>query len=235
MAVGVAGVSVALLGLIALLVPRLAVADWPFSAARAGGTAVIHDSKLTLLEAASNPDPNPRKGTAPVSVSSGSALIAQGGVEAPKPKAEAPKKVAKAKAAKKPATKKAAVKKAPSKALKTVSGFGFPVPGGRISQGVHGRNGVDISAPAGTPIYAAAAGTITVAKGDGGYNGGYGNHIVINHANGTQTLYAHMLRITVSGGPVSKGSLIGYVGNTGRSTGNHLHFEVRGGLNPFGR
>jgi len=121
-----------------------------------------------------------------------------------------------------------------AKALPAVSGyFGNPVPGGRLTQGVHGNNGVDIGAPSGTPIYASASGTIIVAKSGGGYNGGYGNYIVISHDNGTQTLYAHMSGLAVSGGAVAKGDLIGYVGNTGRSTGNHLHFEVRGARNPF--
>jgi len=123
---------------------------------------------------------------------------------------------------------------ATSRSLPAVSGyFGNPVPGGRISQGVHGYNGVDVSAPSGTPIYAAAAGTVVVAKNNDGYNGGYGNYIVISHDNGTQTLYAHMTKTAVSGGSVAKGDLIGYVGNTGRSTGNHLHFEVRGAKNPL--
>ncbi|HEX8591206.1 MAG TPA: peptidoglycan DD-metalloendopeptidase family protein [Candidatus Paceibacterota bacterium] len=257
MAVGIAGVSVALLGLVALLIPRLAIANWPFSAARATGNteAVLHDPKLALLEAAANSDPNPTKGGTPVSLSSGSALIASSGVrdEATAPVTErklaetTPKKkeVAKAKTetAKKSATakktetpKKATVKKAAARTLTAVSSyFGNPCPGCRLSQGIHGNNGVDLSAPAGTPIYAAAAGTVTVAKGGGGYNGGYGNYVIVSHANGTQTLYAHMSRIATSGGKVGKGTLIGYVGNTGRSTGNHLHFEVRGGTNPMGR
>lgn len=121
-----------------------------------------------------------------------------------------------------------------SRTLPAVSGyFGNPLPGGRLSQGIHGYNGVDIASPSGSPIYAAAAGTVVVARNDGGYNGGYGNYIVISHDNGTQTLYAHMSRTAVSGGSIAKGDLIGYVGNTGRSTGNHLHFEVRGAKNPF--
>jgi LysM repeat protein len=124
---------------------------------------------------------------------------------------------------------------AAAKQLPSVSGFSNPVPGGRLSQGIHGYNGVDFSAPSGTPIYAAAGGSVVVAKGGGGYNGGYGNYIVVDHGNGTQTLYAHMSSLAVSGGSVSKGSVIGYVGNTGRSTGYHLHFEVRGATNPFSR
>lgn len=121
------------------------------------------------------------------------------------------------------------------RSLPAASGyFGNPLPGGRCTQGIHGYNGVDIGAPSGTPIYAAAAGSVIVAK-NGGYNGGYGSYVVIKHANGMQTLYAHMSRVATGGGAVEKGALIGYVGNTGKSTGNHLHFEVRGGTNPVCR
>lgn len=137
----------------------------------------------------------------------------------------------------KPAPKKAAKRAAPAavKALPAISDmFGNPLSGGRISQGMHGYNGVDVAAPAGTPIYAAADGTIVVARGSG-YNGGYGVYVVIEHGSGVQTLYAHMSSLAVSGGSVGKGSLIGYVGSTGRSTGNHLHFEVRGAKNPLAR
>jgi murein DD-endopeptidase MepM/ murein hydrolase activator NlpD len=112
--------------------------------------------------------------------------------------------------------------------------YGNPVPGGVLTQGVHGYNGIDIGAPAGTPIYASAGGTVVVAIANGGYNGGYGNYVVVQHPNGTQTLYAHMSRVSVgSGTSVEKGTQIGTVGNTGKSTGNHLHFEVRGAANPF--
>lgn len=104
---------------------------------------------------------------------------------------------------------------------------------GKKSQGIHGYNGVDIAAPAGTPIYAAAAGTVMVSRSSG-WNGGYGNYVVIQHPNGTQTLYAHMLTVSVSQGTtVTQGQMIGSVGRTGKSTGNHLHFEVRGAKNPF--
>ncbi len=114
--------------------------------------------------------------------------------------------------------------------------YGWPVAGGIITQGIHGYNGIDIGAPNGTPIYAAAAGTVVVAIGNGGYNGGYGNYVVVQHGNGTQTLYAHMTSVqTSSGAIVGKGAQIGTVGNTGKSTGNHLHFEVRGAANPFAR
>ncbi|MDO8482413.1 MAG: M23 family metallopeptidase, partial [bacterium] len=67
-----------------------------------------------------------------------------------------------------------------------------------------------------------------------GWNGGYGEYVVISHSNGTQTLYSHMSEnITYPGMRVSQGQVIGYVGSTGKSTGSHLHFEVRGAKNPF--
>ena len=67
-----------------------------------------------------------------------------------------------------------------------------------------------------------------------GYNGGYGTFVVIKHPNGTETRYAHMSRLgTRAGEQVSQGEVIGYVGSTGRSTGPHLHTEVRGDINPF--
>ncbi len=111
--------------------------------------------------------------------------------------------------------------------------FIHPLPSGRRTQGIHGYNAVDIGAPTGTPIIAAASGTVTIARSSG-YNGGYGLYAVISHGNGTQTLYAHMSTTGVyQGQVVTQGDVIGYVGNTGRSTGPHLHFEVRGAKNPF--
>ena len=112
--------------------------------------------------------------------------------------------------------------------------FAWPVGGGLITQGLHGWNGVDIGAPRGTAIFASAAGTVLVAKNNNGWNGGYGNYVVIAHDNGTQTLYAHMSKVlVVSGAEVTQGDTIGQVGMTGEATGNHLHFEVRGAKNPF--
>lgn len=108
-----------------------------------------------------------------------------------------------------------------------------PLSGGIRTQGLHGYNGVDIAAAPGTPIYASAAGRVIISR-DSGYNGGYGNYVVISHDNGTQTLYGHLQRTAVSvGTAVGQGEVIGYMGNTGRSTGTHLHFEVRGAKNPF--
>lgn len=109
-----------------------------------------------------------------------------------------------------------------------------PLPGGRRTQGIHGTNGVDLAAPAGTAIVAAASGDVIIAL-EGGWNGGYGTYVVIRHDNGTQTLYAHMSSVSIGKGQrVNQGQVIGSVGNTGRSTGAHLHFEIRGGpRNPF--
>ncbi|MHB8860208.1 MAG: peptidoglycan DD-metalloendopeptidase family protein [Minisyncoccota bacterium] len=112
--------------------------------------------------------------------------------------------------------------------------YGNPVPGALLTQGIHGWNAVDLGATRGTPILAAADGTVIIARDNGAWNGGYGNYIVITHGNGTQTLYAHMTKTAVSPGEsVAAGQIIGYVGSTGMSTGAHLHFEVRGAANPF--
>lgn len=128
----------------------------------------------------------------------------------------------------------AGVRTTASSGLKEYSGFYMrPIVGGKKTQGIHGYNGVDIGAPAGTQILAAADGEVIVSR-SGGYNGGYGNYIVIRHSNGTQTLYAHNSRNNVSAGDVVKqGDVIGAVGSTGKSTGSHLHFEIRGAKNPF--
>jgi murein DD-endopeptidase MepM/ murein hydrolase activator NlpD len=111
--------------------------------------------------------------------------------------------------------------------------FARPINGGKRSQGIHGNNGVDIAAPVGTSIMAAASGRVVVSR-TGGFNGGYGTYVVISHDNGTQTLYAHMAANNVSvGESVSQGQVIGSIGMTGRTTGPHIHFEVRGAKNPF--
>lgn len=102
---------------------------------------------------------------------------------------------------------------------------------GRMTQGLHGKFGtaVDIANKVGTPIYAAASGKVIVSKSSG-YNGGYGSYIVIEHSNGTQSLYAHLSSNSVSvGTKVGQGDLIGLMGTTGKSTGSHLHFEILGG------
>ncbi|MBI2065475.1 MAG: peptidoglycan DD-metalloendopeptidase family protein [Candidatus Zambryskibacteria bacterium] len=120
-----------------------------------------------------------------------------------------------------------------SQAYPTYTGYYLRPVSGRKTQGIHGNNGVDLAAPTGTPILAAADGKVIVSR-NGGYNGGYGTYVVINHSNGTQTLYAHMSRNNVSVGQnVAQGQTIGAVGSTGKSTGPHLHFEIRGARNPF--
>jgi LysM repeat protein len=123
----------------------------------------------------------------------------------------------------------------PVKTTGNVSGsaLSHPAPGAIKTQGLHGYNAIDLAAGYGTPIRAAAAGEVIVSK-DSGWNGGYGQYIVIRHPNGMQTLYSHLMRNDVGvGAYVSQGQVIGGMGSTGKSTGNHLHFEVRGGVNPF--
>ena len=96
--------------------------------------------------------------------------------------------------------------------------------GSRESIRSSGHRGLDIAAPTGTAIKAAAAGTVTTA----GYSGSYGNMIILSHGNGVQTVYAHCSQLNVSTGQkVSQGQIIGKVGSTGRSTGPHLHLEIR--------
>ena len=106
----------------------------------------------------------------------------------------------------------------------------WPGEGGYISAHVgDGRNhkGLDIAAPFGTPIYAAEAGTV-YDVGEG-WSGGYGNNIKIQNDDGNICVYAHQSETYAQlGDHVEKGELIGFVGSTGDSTGNHLHFEVRG-------
>ena len=102
------------------------------------------------------------------------------------------------------------------------SSFGMrthPVLGGRRA-----HKGIDLAAPSGTPVYATADGLVQMAQ----WYSSYGNYIQIGHGNEMETRYAHLSRIVaVEGAWVKKGDLIGYVGSTGRSTGPHLHYEVR--------
>ncbi len=115
-----------------------------------------------------------------------------------------------------------------------------PVPTGHKTQGLHGpgNRGIDIGAPTGTPIYASASGAVLIVKsgckvGQSRCGGGYGNMAIIQHPNGTKTLYGHMSKLATSiGAEVKRGQVIGYVGSTGRSTGPHIHFEVFGAKNP---
>lgn len=87
------------------------------------------------------------------------------------------------------------------------------------------HKGLDFTAPQGTPIYATGDGLVVTA----GYSeGGYGNHVEINHGYGYETLYGHMVKVKVRKGQrVSRGEVIGWVGSTGKSTGPHCHYEVK--------
>jgi murein DD-endopeptidase MepM/ murein hydrolase activator NlpD len=111
----------------------------------------------------------------------------------------------------------------------------WPVRGpitGRFGEdrGSHYHAGIDISAAGGTPIKAAADGTVVLRE----WTSGYGNYTCVAHSTVT-TCYAHQSRFgTAEGAVVKRGALIGYVGNTGNSRGNHLHFEVRRGTKPWG-
>jgi murein DD-endopeptidase MepM/ murein hydrolase activator NlpD len=102
------------------------------------------------------------------------------------------------------------------------SGFGYRVD--PIYKTIKMHAGLDFTAPQGTPIYATADGLIKTAANTGN---GYGNHVIINHGYGYETLYGHMVRIKARMGQrVNRGDLIGYVGSTGKSTGPHCHYEV---------
>lgn len=110
-------------------------------------------------------------------------------------------------------------------AFRITSGFGERVD--PISGESSFHTGTDIAAPEGTPILAAANGTVTLANGTDPWGGGYGYYVKISHGGGMETLYAHCSAICVTPGQtVRQGEVIGYVGSTGNSTGNHLHFEV---------
>ncbi len=86
------------------------------------------------------------------------------------------------------------------------------------------HSGIDVPAPSGTPILSAKSGIVLTSD----YHWSYGNYVVVSHGNSQTTLYAHMVQRAVSvGDSVSQGQVLGYVGTTGTSTGNHLHFEVR--------
>jgi murein DD-endopeptidase MepM/ murein hydrolase activator NlpD len=91
------------------------------------------------------------------------------------------------------------------------------------------HTGVDISAPQGTPVHVAADGIVIHA----GWNGGYGRCVIVDHGNNYQTWYAHLSRMNViEGQEIRQGEVLGFVGTTGRSTGAHLHYEVRIGSTP---
>jgi murein DD-endopeptidase MepM/ murein hydrolase activator NlpD len=102
------------------------------------------------------------------------------------------------------------------------SGFGYRIDPVYKTTKMH--PGIDFTAPQGTPIYATADGIIDQAGNSGN---GYGNHVIIRHGYGYETLYGHMVRVKArSGQSVKRGEVIGWVGSTGKSTGPHCHYEV---------
>lgn len=114
-------------------------------------------------------------------------------------------------------------KQAPIKTYEVSSSFGYrthPITGKVRS--IH--TGVDLKSPKGTPVYATADGIVNVAK----RRGGYGKLVEIHHGNKIVTRYAHLSKIKSNRfDRIKKGDIIGYVGSTGRSTGDHLHYEIR--------
>ena len=110
------------------------------------------------------------------------------------------------------------------------AGFSWPINGTMNQYFSWYHKAVDLGAPIGTPVVAAHSGTISEAIA-GGWNYGYGTHVIISGDNGYQTMYAHMSALNVSSGQrvVGGSTVVGWVGMTGRTTGPHLHFEVRSG------
>ncbi|MGW3792052.1 M23 family metallopeptidase [Micromonospora arida] len=133
----------------------------------------------------------------------------------------------------KTAAAKAKPKPKPKKTTKPTPAWVDPMPGAAVTS-CYGQRwgtlhaGIDLALPSGTPIRAAAAGTVTQA---GDASDGYGNSVFIDHGNGYLTHYAHQSRIAVTvGQAVKAGQVIGYEGATGDATGPHLHFEVHQGM-----
>ncbi|MFH8739517.1 M23 family metallopeptidase [Streptomyces sp. NPDC017964] len=154
------------------------------------------------------------------------------------PAAAAPAQAAaKAEAAKTQAVKASAVKKATQAAKKSTPSWVSPVKNYKLSASfaqnggmwAHKHSGQDYAVPTGTPVMAAHGGTVVKAGGNGAGDGpAYGNAIVIKHGNKTYSQYAHLSSVNVKVGQVVKtGQKIALSGNTGNSSGPHLHFEIR--------
>ncbi|KOU22481.1 peptidase [Streptomyces sp. WM6372] len=173
--------------------------------------------------------------TAPETTLTGTAGLVAAQAKAQAAQAAAAKTAAaKTAAAKAAAAKAAAAKTAAAKAVvawqKPVSSYTLSATFGKGgTMWSHKHSGQDFACPIGTPVKAASAGTIVKAGPGGGGDGpAYGNAIVIKHANNTYSQYAHLSKIKVRiGQKVSKGSQIALSGNTGNSSGPHLHFEIR--------
>ncbi len=175
---------------------------------------------------------------------SGEKIIVPGGVVSKKAEVKTPKpeKISKIEIKTQTTSKEKTetVKQASSEDISSghgiTGGYIWPLPKGvgRVSQRLHDDNAYDFAAPKGTPIYAIEDGAVLIADGSG-YNGGYGLYVVINFADGAQAIFGHMSNVaTTAGEEVKKGDIIGYVGSTGRSTGNHVHIGFHGGKpNPY--
>jgi len=113
--------------------------------------------------------------------------------------------------------------------------FIFPTQG-RITQGLHYYNAIDVANSCGTSIYAAASGVVQRAVYNNAWNAGMGNYVTILHSNGTVTYYGHFQNVFVKPGQkVNVGDRIGLMGRTGNATGCHLHFQVIGATNPLAK
>ncbi|MET8308985.1 M23 family metallopeptidase [Micromonospora sp. NPDC005173] len=181
---------------------------------RPAPTAVSADAQ-SRAEAASRADRSARESSAPVSPSASPTPSPSTASASPTP------------------TKTATAKPKPKKTTKPTPAWVDPMPGAAVTS-CYGQRwgtlhaGIDLALPSGTPIHAAAAGTV-VQAGDAA--DGYGNSVFVDHGNGYLTHYAHQSRIAVTvGQKVKANQVIGYEGATGDATGPHLHFEVHQGM-----
>ncbi|MGC4856134.1 M23 family metallopeptidase [Micromonospora sp. DT4] len=199
-------------GLVALGLGGVAVAT--SGPDRPAPTAVSLDAQ-SRAEAASRADRSARESSAPASPSASPTVSPSTPSASPSP------------------TKTATAKPKPKKTAKPTAAWVDPMPGASVTSCFGQRwgtlhAGIDLALPSGTPIRAAAAGTVTQA---GDAADGYGNSVFIDHGNGYLTHYAHQSRIAVTvGQKVKAGQVIGYEGATGDATGPHLHFEVHQGM-----
>jgi murein DD-endopeptidase MepM/ murein hydrolase activator NlpD len=201
-------------GLVALGLGGVAVATT--GPDRPAPAAVSLDAQ-SRAEAASRADRSARESSAPASPSASPTVSPSTAVASPSPTRTAPAKP----------------KPKPKKTTKPTPAWVDPMPGASVTS-CYGQRwgtlhaGIDLALPSGTPIRAAAAGTVTQA---GDAADGYGNSVFIDHGNGYLTHYAHQSRIAVTvGQKVKAGQVIGYEGATGDATGPHLHFEVHQGM-----
>ncbi|WP_433649077.1 M23 family metallopeptidase [Micromonospora zamorensis] len=181
--------------------------------------AAVSLDAQTRAEAASRADRSARESSTPVTPSASPTPSPSAASASPTPA--------------KTATAKAKPKPKPKKTTKPTPAWVNPMPGAAVTS-CYGQRwgtlhaGIDLALPSGTPLRAAAAGTVTQA---GDASDGYGNSVFIDHGNGYLTHYAHQSRIAVTvGQKVKAGQVIGYEGATGDATGPHLHFEVHQGM-----